>query len=78
MGFKLFGLRVQVHSTGYSLRSCADRKWGWSVDNVIPRRDGLRIWKILKKIQLGSDHYFEKLGSDHGVEKLKSNHRVEG
>ena len=27
---------------------------GWSVDDVMPRRDGLRIWKILKKIQLSS------------------------
>ena len=24
-------------------------KWGWSVDDVMLRRDGLRIWKILKK-----------------------------
>ena len=30
-------------------------------------RDGLRIWKILKKIQLSSDHGVEKLKSDHGV-----------
>ena len=43
---------------------------GWSVDDVMPRRDGLRIWKILKKIQLSSDHPVEKLISDHGVEKL--------
>ena len=44
----------------------------------MPRRDGLRSWKILKKIQLGSDYGVEKLGSDHGVEKLKSEHGVEG
>ena len=55
-----------------------DRKWGWSVDDdVMSRRDGLRIWKSLKKIQLSSDHDMEKLCSDHGVEKLKSYHGVE-
>ena len=43
---------------------------GWSVDVVMPIRDGLRIWKILKKIQLSSDHGVEKLSSDHDVEKL--------
>ena len=63
-----------------------ERKWGWSVDDVMPRRDGLRIMKILKKIKLSSDHGVvklgfdhdvEKFGSDHGVEKLKSDHGVE-
>ena len=48
----------------------------WSVDDVMPRRDRLRIWKILEKIQLSSDHGVEKLSSDHGVEKLGSDHRV--
>ena len=46
------------------------------MDNVMPKRDGLRIWKILKKIQLKSDHGIEKLGSDHGVEKLKSDYAL--
>ena len=46
----------------------------WSVDDVMPRRDGLRIWKILKKIQLRSDYGVEKLGSDHGVEDLRLDH----
>ena len=90
LGFELFGLRVQVHSIGYNFCSSAkdmtitiviinppDRKWGWSVDDVMPRRDVLRIWKILKKIQLRSDHGVEKLGSDHGVEKLVSDHSVQ-
>ena len=54
------------------------QEMSWSVDDVMPRRDGLRIWKILKKIQLRSDYGVEKLTSDHGVEKLKSNHAVEG
>ena len=36
----------------------------------MPRRVGLRIWNILKKIQLRSEHGVEKLRSDHGVEKL--------
>ena len=47
------------------------------MDNVMPRRDRLRIWKILKKISLSSEHGVEKLGSDHGVEKLGSDHGVE-
>ena len=38
------------------------QEMGWSVDDVMPRRDGLRIWKILKKIQLSSDHGVEKWG----------------
>ena len=63
LGFELFGLRVQVCSQlvqfmlarkGYDNHHChkktLNRKWGRSVDDVIPRRDGLRIWKILKKI----------------------------
>ena len=43
----------------------------------MPRRDGLRIWKILKKIQLRSDHGVEKLGSDHSVEKWGSDQAFE-
>ena len=39
----------------------------------MPGRDGLRIQKISKKIQLRSDHGVEKLGSNHGVEKLGPN-----
>ena len=34
----------------------------WCIDDVMPRRGVLRIWKILKKIQLNSDHGVEKLG----------------
>ena len=49
-------------------------KWSRSVDDVMPRKDGLRIWKILKKIQLRSDHVVEKLKSDHVVEKLRLDH----
>ena len=49
---------------------------GRSVDDVMPRRDGLRIWKILKKIQLSSNHDVEKLSSDHGVEKLRLDHEM--
>ena len=44
------------------------------MDNVMPRRDGLRIWKILKKIQLSSDHGVEKLGSEQAVENLRLDH----
>ncbi len=45
--------------------------------DVLPRRDGQRIWKILKKIQLRTDHGVEKLRPDHGVEELMSDHGVE-
>ena len=87
LGFELFGLRVQVCSQlmqltlvrkGYDNHHChnypPDRKCRWSVDDVMPRRDGRRIWKILKKIQLSSDHGVEKLGSDQAVEDLRLNH----
>ena len=46
------------------------------MDDVMPRRDGLRIWKILKKIQLSSNHDVEKLGSDQAVEKLRLDHET--
>ena len=45
------------------------------MDDIMPRRDWLRIRKILNNIQLRPDH--EKLGSDYGVEKLGSDHKVE-
>ena len=41
--------------------------------DVMPRRDRQRIWKILEKIQLRSDHSVEKLRPDH-VEKLRLDH----
>ena len=47
---------------------------GWSVNDVMRRRDGLRIWEILKKIQLRSDHGVKKLGSDDAVEDLRLDH----
>ena len=43
----------------------------------MPRRDGLRIWKVLKKFQLRSDLGVGKLRSDYGVEKLGSDQVVE-
>ena len=58
-------LLVQVHSHLVQLSSCAkdmtiticlnkspDRKWDWSVDDVIPRRDGPENLRILKRRQL--------------------------
>ena len=61
LGFELFGVRAQVHSQlvqftlackGYDNHHCynktPDRKWGWSVDDFMPGRDGpenLRIFK---------------------------------
>ena len=45
------------------------------MDDVMPRRDRLRIWKILKKSrQLSPIHGVEKLASDHGVENLRLDH----
>ena len=29
------------------------RKWGWSVDDIMPRRDGPENLRILKRPQLG-------------------------
>ena len=53
LGFELFGLRGQVYSLlvqftlahkGYGNHHChnkpPDRIWGWSVDDVMPGRDG--------------------------------------
>ena len=97
LDLELFGLRVQVcrQLVQFTLAHKGDdnhhcynkplhRKWDWSVDDVMPGREGLRIWKILKKIQLSSDHGVEKLGSDpdvekassHGVEKLRLDHEM--
>ena len=39
-----------------------DRKWGWGIDDVIPRRDGPENLRILKRRQLS----FLPLG--HAVE----------
>ena len=41
----------------------------------MPRRHGVKIWKILKK--MSSDYGVEKLSSYHGAEKLSSDHGVE-
>ena len=37
-------------------------------------RDGLRIWNILKKIQLRYNHGVEKLGSDQAFEDFRLDH----
>ena len=63
LGFELFGLRAQVHSQlvqftlarkGYDNHLChnkpPDRKWGWSVDDVMPRRDDPENLRILKRV----------------------------
>ena len=34
----------------------SDRKWGWSVDHIVPGRDGPENLRILKKNQLWLDH----------------------
>ena len=91
LGLELFGLIVQVCSQlvqftlvckGYDNHHYHNKPQsgngsGVWMDDVMPKRDGLRIWKILKKVQLSSDHGVEKLGSDHGIEKLKSDHGLE-
>ena len=64
-GFELFGFRVQVHCRWYSFtlehkgydnhhchNKTPDRKWGWSVDDVILGKDGPENLGILKKSQL--------------------------
>ena len=74
----IFGLRLQGHSAGYSLRSRArdmtitiviinpQQEMGWIVDDVMPRRDGLRIWGF-KKITAVED-----LRLDHASRQLSS------
>ena len=65
MGFELFGLRALVYSQlvqftlvrkGYDNHHCnnkpPDRKWGWSVDDIMPGRDGPENLRILKKREL--------------------------
>ena len=61
LGFELFGLGVQVHShwvqftlahKGYDNHHCHNKPQtgnGWSVDDVMPRRDGPENLRILKK-----------------------------
>ena len=57
------GLLVQVHShwvqfalarKGYDSHHChnknSDRKWYWSEDDVMPRRDGSEIWGFWKSV----------------------------
>ena len=48
----VIGCSFTLMHRGYDYHYChnkpPDRKWGWSVDDVMPRRDGsenLRIWK---------------------------------
>ena len=38
-----------------------DRKLGWSVDDVMPRRDGPENLRILKKSHLDFDHWKSEL-----------------
>ena len=89
LGFELFGLRVQVCSQlvqftlagkGYDNGDCHNKPQTVNGAEVwmtsCPEEMVLRIWKILKKIQLSSDHGVEKLGSDHDVEKLRLDHEM--
>ena len=50
---------------GYDNHHCLykplDRKWGWSVDDVMPGRDSPENFGILKKSQLWLDHGGKKL-----------------
>ena len=63
LGFELFGLRVQVYSQlvlftlarkGYDNNLChnkpPERKWGWSMEDVILGRDGSENLRILKLV----------------------------
>ena len=88
LGFELFGLRVQVHCHWVQFYARAQRIWqspfviinprkemGWSVDDVMPRRDGPENLRILKKSQLRVEiglwrQTVEFLPLGHGVESL--------
>ena len=86
LGFELFGVRARVYSQlvqftlvrkAYGNHHChnkpPNRKWGWSVDDVMPGRDGLEILRILKKSQLRVE-----IGQwKQRVEFLPLRHRVE-
>ena len=70
LGFELFeslkfrciaiGCSFTLAHKGYDNHRCynkaSDRKWGWSVDDVKPGRDGPENLRILKKSQLRLDH----------------------
>ena len=71
MGFELFGLRTKVYSQlvqftleriGYdnhhSHNKPPDKKWGWSVGDVIPEEMVLKIWGFWKRVswELRQDH----------------------
>ena len=74
LDFELFGLRAQVHNQlvqftlarkGYDNHHCHNkplvRKWGWSVDDIMPGKDAPENLRILKKSQLRLDHGCRKL-----------------
>ena len=44
-----------------------DRKWGWSVDDVMPRRDGPENLRILKKRSVE----IEPLRRELGIQPLR-------
>ena len=80
LGFELFRLRVLVYCQklyftpahkGYDNHHChnklPERKWGWSVDDVMSGRDGPENLRILKKSQL-------KMRLGHGSRELSFYH----
>ena len=83
LGFELFGLRAQVYSklVQFTLvrKECdnhhchykpPERKWDWSVDDVMPGRDGPENLRILKKSQLRLNHGGWELSFCHWVIEL--------
>ena len=90
LGFKLFGLRVQMCSQlvqftltckGYNNHHCHNKPQTengagvWTTSCL--EEMGWEFGRFWKKIQLRSDHGIEKLKCDHGVEKLGSDYAVE-
>ena len=49
-----FTLARKVYDNHHCHNEPPDGKWGWSVDNVMPGRDGPENLRILKKSQLRS------------------------
>ena len=56
-GFESFGAVLRSCSKDVTITIChskpSERKWGWSVDDVMPRRDNSENLRILKRRLLG-------------------------
>ena len=52
-------------STSVIITSPQERKLGWSVDDVMPRRDGRENLRILKRQLVGLNRFSDQIRSDH-------------